>query len=99
MREKNPPPHPHEHDGRQCPTRQCRELFARMSEYLDKELDETDIQAMEDHLKHSPACRACLASLERTIALCHAIPAPETDEAFSMRLREALIHCAGPFDG
>lgn len=83
MPKKQPPIH-HPDDP------QCRELFARMSEYLDKELDETGMLAFEAHLRHCPPCRSCLATLERTIDLCHALPTPVTDEDFSRRLRERL---------
>jgi anti-sigma factor RsiW len=51
---------------------QCLDLFARMSEYLDGELDETLCQSMDRHLADCPACRVCLATLKRTVALCRA---------------------------
>ncbi|MDA8139017.1 MAG: zf-HC2 domain-containing protein [Desulfobacteraceae bacterium] len=52
--------------------KQCLDLFARMSEYLDGELDESLCRSMEGHLSGCPACRVCLAELRRTVQLHHA---------------------------
>jgi anti-sigma factor RsiW len=68
----------------------CRELFDRMSEYLDKELDEPSIQGFEAHLRLCQSCRNCLATLERTIALCGRLPNPSLSRSFSLHLREIL---------
>ena len=47
----------------------CTDLFARMSEYLDEELDEPTRRSISDHLADCPACKTCLATLKRTVDL------------------------------
>ncbi|MDD2604758.1 MAG: zf-HC2 domain-containing protein [Desulfobacterales bacterium] len=68
----------------------CREMFAHLSEYLDRELDETACREIEQHLRHCDACRACCATLARTVALCRGMPAHAVPETMSTRLREAI---------
>jgi len=46
----------------------CRQVRAQMSEYLDGELDERDVRALERHVRFCPDCRRMLASLRGTIA-------------------------------
>lgn len=48
---------------------QCLALFARMSEYLDNELDESMCRTIRQHMSACPACNTCLATLKRTMAL------------------------------
>lgn len=47
----------------------CIDLFARMSEYLDQELDEQTRRSIREHLSDCPACKTCLATLKRTVDL------------------------------
>lgn len=46
----------------------CREVRARMSEYLDGELDERDAAWVERHVRWCPNCRRMLENLGRTVA-------------------------------
>ena len=85
--------HPHHHDSRQC-----RELFERMSEYLDNELDDAGVRIFEEHLHQCLSCQACLETLKRTIALCRSLPSPGVGETFSRRLRETLARFTAASD-
>lgn len=60
----------------------CREIFARLSEYLDEELDPEVCAAIEEHNADCAPCLAFLASLRGTIDLL-GDPAPHSlpDEA------------------
>jgi len=69
----------------------CLGLFARLSEYLDNELDGPLRRTIEAHLAGCQACRVCLATLERTVALCRASGSHPVPERFSKYLR-ALIN-------
>ena len=69
---------------------QCRELFARMSEYLDQELDDAACRAMEDHLRRCPPCRVCLSTLQRTVEMCRAARKHQARDKFSSQLRELI---------
>lgn len=76
------PHHPHH----------CLAQFEKLSEYLDRELDELTCQDIERHAKECIACRVCLETLKQTVNLCHSInqdekPVP-TD--FAKRLKETV---------
>lgn len=75
-------PKPHEHGGPEC-----RELFSRLSEYLDGEIDAAGCEAVDEHLADCPPCRDFLESLRRTVRLVQAQP----QASLSPRDREALI--------
>jgi predicted anti-sigma-YlaC factor YlaD len=71
----------------------CLAMFAKLSEYLDNELDDLTCKNIEDHARACIPCKACLETLRQTIGLCRSL-APEEQpvpEAFSKQLK-ALIH-------
>lgn len=47
----------------------CRDLAARLSEYLDHEIDPGACAEIEGHLDDCPPCRDFLESLRRTVGL------------------------------
>ena len=61
----------HDHDPR---SKQCREMFARLSEYLDEELPPNLCEQIEDHLGDCPPCEKFLESLRRTVELTRSLP-------------------------
>jgi anti-sigma factor RsiW len=66
---------------------ECRELFARLSEYLDGELDPAPCAALEGHLADCAPCREFLESLRRTVGHLRAAPAAP----LPADLRESLV--------
>jgi len=61
---------------------QCREVFARLSEYLDEELDPALCEAIERHNTDCAPCEAFVASLRATVDLLNdQEPVPLPDEA------------------
>ena len=59
-------PHTHHH---------CLELFEKLSEYIDSELDEATCREIETHLQECMQCRVCLETLKRSVAICrHSTP-------------------------
>lgn len=52
----------------------CRDLFERLSEYLDGELAGPLCDALESHLRDCPACERFCATLRRTIDFCRQLP-------------------------
>lgn len=48
-------------------TPECREVFARLSEYLDAELDADLCRELDGHLDDCPPCQVFLDSLRRTV--------------------------------
>ena len=74
----------------------CRELFEKLSEYLDNELDAANCDAIETHLQNCPPCQACLATLKQTVAMCRELKASAMPEAASNRLRIAIERLMAP---
>jgi anti-sigma factor (TIGR02949 family) len=68
----------------------CRDLFARLSEYLDGELDEALCSEAETHLEDCPPCRDFLESLRRTVGLLDRLPAERVPEEIRREVRESL---------
>jgi len=66
----------------------CKELFARLSEYIDGELDESICAGIESHLGDCPPCQRFLESLRRTVGLLESMPRPPVE--IDPRLREEL---------
>jgi len=66
----------------------CRKIFARLSEYLDGELDPQVCDRLEGHLADCPPCRAFLESLRRTVDMVGTQDAPVLDPATRERIVE-----------
>lgn len=49
----------------------CEEIFAKLSEYLDGELDETVCEQLEGHMGSCEPCQRFLESLRNTVSLFH----------------------------
>lgn len=67
----------------------CREMFARLSEYLDGELDAEVCSGIDDHMEDCPPCQAFLESLRRTVDLSRELPDRELPEEMVRELVEA----------
>jgi anti-sigma factor RsiW len=48
----------------------CLEMFEKLSEYIDGELDHATCAEIKKHAEDCVACFACLETLKRTVALC-----------------------------
>jgi RNA polymerase sigma-70 factor (ECF subfamily) len=68
----------------------CYELFAKLSEYMDNELDQADCNTIEAHLRQCPPCQACLSTLKQTVALCREMKSSGMPEEASNRLRTKI---------
>ena len=49
----------------------CLEMFEKLSEYIDGELDHATCAKIKEHSENCAACFACLETLKRTVALCN----------------------------
>jgi len=71
--------------------RQCRALFDKLSEYIDNELDQPTSGTIEKHLRQCEPCQACLATLKRTVALCHELEPAVIPQDLALRLRRMIL--------
>lgn len=55
----------------------CKEVFALLSQYLDRELPEGMCDEMERHIAGCSPCVEFVESLRRTIRLCHEFEAAD----------------------
>lgn len=67
----------------------CKQLFARLSEYLDGELDPAWCSHLESHMSECPPCEAFLESLRRTIEAARDLPPGELPEDLKQELLRA----------
>jgi anti-sigma factor RsiW len=74
--------HPHDKD--------CLAMFEKLSEYLDRELDELTCRDIERHLAACVPCKVCLQTLKRTVALCRNVEADPVPAALSGRVRDLI---------
>lgn len=50
--------------------RDCMQIFAMLSEYLDRELPASTCGHLEEHLRDCPECIQFVDSLKRSVDLC-----------------------------
>jgi anti-sigma factor RsiW len=74
---------------------ECRELFARLSEYLDGELDPGTCASITAHLGGCSPCEAFLESLRRTVAWLERSPAPRLPEEMRVEILAAAARLRG----
>ncbi|MBC2710058.1 MAG: zf-HC2 domain-containing protein, partial [Desulfosarcina sp.] len=75
------------HDSHQ----NCRALFERLSEYIDKELDAPTCKDIEAHIKACKPCQVCLGTLKQTVDLCRNLESHQVPETFSLKLKDAIF--------
>ncbi len=70
----------------------CLAMFAKLSDYLDNELDALTCKDIEDHARDCIPCKACLETLRQTIGLCRSLAPDEkpVPEAFSRHLKTLI---------
>lgn len=66
----------------------CRELFEKISDYLDRDLSREEREEMETHIRNCAMCTTCLETLKRTVEFCGSLPFEEVPAMLSARLRE-----------
>jgi anti-sigma factor RsiW len=71
-------------------SRDCRALFARLSEYLDGELPGPLCEEIRAHLEDCPACEQFCETLRRAVALCRELPAVPLPDDLRLELRVLL---------
>jgi RNA polymerase sigma-70 factor (ECF subfamily) len=71
--------------------RNCREMFAALSDYMDGLVDDEHTREMEKHLNDCKPCVAFLDSLKSAVQQCRTYE-PTCDTARAEELRQDLLH-------
>src|SRR5439155_7749109 len=69
----------------------CKQLFAKLSDYLDDELDDSLCRELEKHLKGCAPCEAFLSSLEQTVERCRRYHTPRRRPEEAAKMRQRLV--------
>ena len=68
----------------------CLEMFEKLSEYIDGELDYATCEEIERHAKDCVACFSCMETLKKTVALCKNAQEQPVPQEFSKKLQEII---------
>ena len=74
---------------------ECLALFAKLSEYLDGELDPGACASVEGHMADCGRCREFLESLRRAVAHVTSMDPPELPENFKSDILSAYARTKG----
>jgi RNA polymerase sigma-70 factor (ECF subfamily) len=69
----------------------CHDVFALLSEYLDRELTPQTCAEIEAHLAGCPPCIEFLNSLKRTVHLCRDCERGEKPRPLTTEQRDKLV--------
>ncbi len=69
---------------------ECRELLARLSEFLDGELTEEICREIQAHMEGCEPCQTLSRTLKRTIELCRQLPSKPLPEPMRRELLALL---------
>jgi len=75
--------------------RDCRSALAAFSRELEGDLAPERCARLRAHLNACPSCRTACASLDRTLELCRALPAPRPPDAVREAIRRAIADVVG----
>ncbi|MBT8365606.1 MAG: zf-HC2 domain-containing protein [Deltaproteobacteria bacterium] len=68
----------------------CLEMFEKLSEYIDGELDQATCAEIQKHAEDCVACFSCLETLKRTVALCKNTKDKPIPQNLSEKLKEII---------
>jgi len=66
----------------------CLEMFEKLSEFIDDELDHATCAEIQKHAEDCVACFSCLETLKRTVDLCKNVADKPIPQNFSEKLKE-----------
>ena len=70
----------------------CLEMFEKLSEYIDGELDHATCEEIQKHADNCVACFSCLETLKRTVAICKNIKEKPIPPELSQKLKEIILN-------
>ena len=88
----------HDHTGSARGQMECRELFARLSEYVDGELSRELCEHIRQHLADCAPCVNFAHTLKKTAEMCRRLPSRPIPADVAAELRAFLSSRCGPSD-
>jgi len=84
---------PQAHRSVEAPSRtgRCKKIFARLSDYLDGQLDDFSCEELVAHMNGCQPCKKFLRSVENTIKQCRQSPADRPDPNEAAALRKQIL--------
>ncbi|MCW5978303.1 MAG: zf-HC2 domain-containing protein [Bryobacteraceae bacterium] len=70
---------------------ECKDVFAMLSQYLDRELPDDICQHIDAHISGCPPCVQFVESLRKTIALCRGLPPEKGPGPLKEAARDQLL--------
>ena len=70
--------------------KKCIALFKKLSDFIDREMDEEAYNAISEHTEKCPTCKACIESLKQTSKLCSEVADMDVPPAFSKKIEELV---------
>lgn len=68
----------------------CLELFEKLSEYLDNELDAPERRHVEQHIRDCCQCHICFETLKRTVDFCRHTKEEPVPPTLTSRLEQLI---------
>lgn len=90
MKEHETPASAHSHDHKHGMSMSCRELFERLSEYVDGELSQEICQEIQRHMEGCAPCVAFAKTLKKTAEMCRRLPSKPIPPDVAADLRNLL---------
>lgn len=72
---------------------ECKEVFMKLSEYLDQELPVGDCERLREHLESCAPCIEFLNSLKQSIHLCKELQPPGDPGPLPEALKLRMLEC------
>ena len=84
---------PQAHRSVEAPSRtgRCKKIFARLSDYLDGQLDDFSCEELEAHMNGCQPCKKFLRSVANTIKQCRRLPSDRPDPNEAAALRQQIL--------
>ena len=76
----------HKHDD----ISHCLDMFEKLSEYIDGEVDASTCNEIEKHIDNCVSCKICLATLKQTVSLCKEVKQSPVPADVSKRINQLI---------